>query len=80
MATKFNRQDAAISIALMNKTSKLLAAAVKLGKDNLIRDAIDDGTDFKQLSAAIIHYVKGDPDRFLFEQLMHLADTEPIRE
>lgn len=80
MATKFNRQDAAISIALMNKTSKLLAAAVKLGKDNLIRDAIDDGTDFKQLSAAIIHYVKSDPDRFLFEQLMHLADTEPIRE
>ena len=42
MATKFNRQDAAISIALMNKTSKLLAAAVKLGKDNLIKDAIGD--------------------------------------
>ncbi len=77
---KFNRQDAAISIALMNKTSKLLAAAVKLGKENLIRDAIDEGTDFKQLSGAIMHYVRTDPDRFLFEQLMHLADTEPIRE
>ena len=74
------RQDAAFGIAVINRTSKLLAAAVRLNKDALIRDALDEEIDYKMLASSIIAYVKEDPDPVLYEQLMMLADTESMRD
>ena len=74
------RQDAAFGIAVINRSSKLLASAVKLGKDSLIRDAIDEEINYRMLSRSIIDYIKEDQDPILFEELMHLADTTSIWE
>ena len=74
------RQDAAFGIAVINRSSKLLAAAVKLGKDSLIRDAIDEEINYRMLAHSIMEYIKEDQDPVLFEELMHLADTKPIWE
>ena len=77
---EITRQEAAFGIAVINRTSKLLAAAVRLGKDGIIRDALDEEINYAQLASSIISYVKEDPDPLLFEQLMVLADTESMRE
>ena len=60
------RQDAAFGIAVINRSSKLLAAAVKLGKDSLIRDAIDEEINYRMLAHSIMEYIKEDQDPVLF--------------
>lgn len=72
------RQDAAFGIAIINRSSKLLAAAVKLGKDGIIKDALEEEIDYNMLASSIIAYIKEDTDPLLYEQLMMLADTESI--
>ena len=77
---ELTRQDAAFGIAVINRTSKLLASAVRLGKEGVIREALDEEISYSQLANSIIAYVEEDPDPLLFEQLMMLANTEPIRD
>lgn len=73
------RQETAINIAVINKVSKQVATACKLQSDDLLDDALSSGEDIPALASSIIDYIKEDRDPILYKQLMHLANTAPIR-
>lgn len=73
------RAEAAISIAVINRDSKILSMGCKLGDSHIIHGVFRENTDYVELADGIMDYVRSDRDRALFEQLMHLVDTVPIR-
>ena len=73
------RQETAINIAVINKVSKQVATACKLKSNDLLDEALSSGADIPALASSIIAYIKEDRDPILYKQLMHLANTDPIR-
>ena len=73
------REETAINIAVINKVSKQVATACKLKSNDLLDEALSSGADIPALASSIIAYIKEDRDPILYKQLMHLANTDPIR-
>ena len=76
---KLERQDAAMLIAQVNKTSRLVASAASLGLVGDIEDAFDGCPDFREAAKDIVAYIKEEPDKILYDQLSFLIKTKPLK-
>ena len=75
-----NRQEAAMSIAIMNRISKTVLQQVRLGSEAGILEALQERFDFSKAAKDLIIYMKSDKDRILYEQAICLVDTTELFE
>lgn len=73
------RAEVALNIAVINRDAKILSTGCRLDDSTLIDRVFRDNTDYGYLADGIIEYIRKDRDNVLFQQLMHLIDTVPIR-
>lgn len=67
-----------MAIAVLNKTSKIVHYAARLGLEDEIEEALEGHPDFIQTADDIIGYIDDDRDKRLYDQLNCLVDTKTI--
>ena len=73
-----NRQAAAMFIAVINKTSKLVNLGVKLKSSAIIKEVLTDDFNYVKLAQQFLTYLREDDDPILYGQLEFLIDTKDI--
>ena len=74
------RHEAAMAIAVINKTSKIAFSAIQLDDIPKLRSVFEENVRFWGMAEDIIDYVSRDTDALLYNQLVCLIDPQPLRE
>ena len=69
------RHEAAMAIAIINRTSKQVYDGIRLSNIDAVEYALAEHPDFEETAESIISYIEQDKDKKLYDQLVYLVDS-----